>query len=47
MTKNLILLPGDVIGPETMAEVRKLIDWMNQEKGAGFALDEGLVGGCA
>ena len=47
MTKNLFLLPGDGIGPETMAEVRKLIDWMNQEKGAGFALDEGLVGGCA
>ena len=47
MTKNLFLLPGDGIGPETMAEVRKLIDWMNREKGAGFVLDEGLVGGSA
>ena len=47
MTKNLFLLPGDGIGPETMAEVRKLIDWMNREEGAGFVLDEGLVGGSA
>jgi 3-isopropylmalate dehydrogenase len=45
--RNLFLLPGDGIGPEAMAEVRKLIDFMNAEKGAGFTTDEGLVGGSA
>lgn len=45
--RSLFLLPGDGIGPEAMAEVRKLIDFMNAEKGAGFTTDEGLVGGAA
>jgi 3-isopropylmalate dehydrogenase len=44
---SLFLLPGDGIGPETMAEVRKLIAFMNDALGAGFTTDEGLVGGCA
>jgi 3-isopropylmalate dehydrogenase len=44
--RKLFLLPGDGIGPEAMAEVQKLISWMN-EQGAGFTTDEGLVGGCA
>ena len=47
MTRKLLLLPGDGIGPEAMAEVRKLIAVMNAEHGAGFEIDEGLVGGCA
>lgn len=47
MTKKLFLLPGDGIGPEAMAEVRKIIAWMNAETGTGFETDEGLVGGCA
>jgi 3-isopropylmalate dehydrogenase len=46
-SRKLLLLPGDGIGPEAMAEVRKLIDMMNAEMGAGFETDEGLVGGCA
>ncbi len=45
--RNLFLLPGDGIGPEAMAEVRKIIAYMNAEKGAGFVIDEGLVGGSA
>ena len=45
--RNLLLLPGDGIGPETMAEVRKIIDWMNADLDAGFAIEEGLVGGSA
>ena len=48
MTKRkLFLLPGDGIGPDIMAEVKKLIDWMNTELNAGFTTDEGLVGGSA
>ncbi|PWW00588.1 3-isopropylmalate dehydrogenase [Hoeflea marina] len=46
-SRNLFLLPGDGIGPEAMAEVRKLIAYMNEHHGAGFQTDEGLVGGAA
>ncbi|MFX3681000.1 MAG: 3-isopropylmalate dehydrogenase [Hyphomicrobiales bacterium] len=46
-TRSLFLLPGDGIGPETMAEVAKLIDHMNAKEGAGFVTDQGLVGGSA
>jgi len=46
-TRSLFLLPGDGIGPEAMAEVRKIIAYMNEAFGAGFVTDEGLVGGCA
>ena len=45
--RNLLLLPGDGIGPEAMAEVRKIIAYMNEDLGAGFTTDEGLVGGSA
>ena len=45
--RNLFLLPGDGIGPEALGEVRKIIAYMNAEKGAGFKVDEGLVGGSA
>ena len=46
-TRKLFLLPGDGIGPEALAEVRKLIAWMNDNQSTGFELDEGLVGGAA
>jgi len=46
-TRTLLLLPGDGIGPEAMAEVEKLIAWMNTALGAGFAIERGLVGGSA
>ncbi|WP_295810575.1 3-isopropylmalate dehydrogenase [uncultured Nitratireductor sp.] len=46
-TRKLLLLPGDGIGPEAMAEVKKLIDMMNADFSAGFETEEGLVGGCA
>ena len=46
-SRKLLLLPGDGIGPEAMAEVRKLVALMNGEMGAGFEIEEGLVGGAA
>ena len=46
MARTLLLLPGDGIGPEIMAEVEALIDDMNAD-GAGFETDKGLVGGSA
>ncbi len=45
--RKLFLLPGDGIGPEAMAELRKLIAVMNSDEGAGFETEEGLVGGSA
>jgi 3-isopropylmalate dehydrogenase len=45
MTYKLLLLPGDGIGPEVMAEVKKLIAWMNGRGIASFETEEALVGG--
>lgn len=47
MTRSLFLLPGDGIGPEAMAEVRKIIAYLNEARSTGFVTDEGLVGGSA
>src|ERR1700704_4513603 len=44
-TMKLLLLPGDGIGPEVMAEVKKLIAWMNSHGMGAFGTEEGLVGG--
>ncbi len=46
-THKLLLLAGDGIGPEVMAEVKRLIDFMNKKGIARFEIEEGLVGGCA
>ena len=45
--KKLLFLPGDGIGPEVMAEVRGVIDWMAAKRTVSFDVAEGLVGGCA
>ncbi|WGW04725.1 3-isopropylmalate dehydrogenase [Tropicibacter oceani] len=44
---SLLILPGDGIGPEVMAEVRKVIDWYGAKRGLTFDVSEDLVGGCA
>ena len=44
---NLLLLPGDGIGPEVMAEVKRIIGWLNDRGGAQFETEDDLVGGCA
>jgi 3-isopropylmalate dehydrogenase len=43
---KLLLVPGDGIGPEVMAEVKRLIAWMNARKMGRFETEEALVGGC-
>ena len=43
---SILILPGDGIGPEVMAEVRKVIDWFGTQ-GLGFEVSEDLVGGAA
>ncbi len=44
---SLLILPGDGIGPEVMAEVRKLIRWFSERRGIHFDVGEDLVGGAA
>jgi 3-isopropylmalate dehydrogenase len=44
-TYKLLLLPGDGIGPEVMAEVKRLIAWMNAHGTGSFETEEALVGG--
>lgn len=44
---SLLILPGDGIGPEVMAEVRRVIDWFGANKGLTFDVSEDLVGGTA
>ena len=46
-TPSLLILPGDGIGPEVMAEVRKVIDWFGAKRGSAFEVSEDLVGGSA
>src|SRR6266496_2904178 len=46
-THKLLLLPGDGIGPEVMAEVKRLIDWLSTQGIAHFESEHGLVGGSA
>lgn len=44
---SLLILPGDGIGPEVMAEVRKVIGWYGAKRDLNFDVSEDLVGGCA
>jgi 3-isopropylmalate dehydrogenase len=44
-THRLLLLPGDGIGPEVMAEVKKVIGFLNDRGPDRFETEEGLVGG--
>ena len=46
-TPSLLILPGDGIGPEVMAEVRKIIAWFGDRRGLAFDVSEDLVGGAA
>jgi 3-isopropylmalate dehydrogenase len=44
---NLLLLPGDGIGPEVMAEVEKVTSFFGDAGIARFEIEKGLVGGSA
>ena len=46
MAHSLLILPGDGIGPEVMAEVRRVIAWFGA-KGLEFEVSEDLVGGAS
>lgn len=44
---SLLILAGDGIGPEVMAEVKKIISWYGDKRGLTFDVSEDLVGGAA
>ena len=44
---SILILPGDGIGPEVMAQVRRIIDWYGEKRGLSFDVSEDLVGGAA
>src|SRR5579883_2130920 len=46
-TYKLLLLPGDGIGPEVMAEVKRLLGFYAGSGIADFKTEDGLVGGAA
>ena len=45
--RKILLLPGDGIGPEVVAEVKKIIEWFNKNKSLDFETEDGLVGGAS
>jgi len=47
MTKQILVLPGDGIGPEITAEAVKVLEALKISEGLDITLDEDLVGGAA
>ncbi len=45
MSKNILILPGDGIGPEIVAEAVKVLNQLKNQHGLDVTLDEALVGG--
>ena len=46
-SKHILLLPGDGIGPEVVAEAEKIIDWLNKNSGTQFTTSTAYIGGIA
>jgi 3-isopropylmalate dehydrogenase len=44
---DLLLLPGDGIGPEVMGEVEGVVQWLNGQTQNSFNVETDLVGGAA
>ena len=45
MRANIVLLPGDGIGPEVVAEARRILERVAEKFGHQFVFSEHLVGG--
>jgi 3-isopropylmalate dehydrogenase len=45
VSKQLLLLPGDGIGPEVVGAARRVIDQLNSKGGLDIAMEEALIGG--
>jgi len=44
---TIVTLPGDGVGPEVMAEARKVLETVADRFGHDFSFDERRIGGCA
>ena len=44
---NLLMLPGDGIGPEVIKEVERVIEWFNKNTQIKFEIEHDSVGGAA
>jgi 3-isopropylmalate dehydrogenase len=44
---NIVLLPGDGIGPEVVSEAVRVLDVIAQRRGHSFEFSERLMGGCS
>ncbi|MAC35689.1 MAG: 3-isopropylmalate dehydrogenase [Haliea sp.] len=47
MARRILVLPGDYIGPEIMAEAVKVLEAVNDRFDLGLSLEQGLLGGAA
>ena len=47
MSKRVLILPGDGIGPEIVAEGEKVLNALVQKHGLELSTEHGLIGGCA
>ncbi|WP_286239078.1 3-isopropylmalate dehydrogenase [Neptuniibacter halophilus] len=47
MSKNVLILPGDGIGPEIVTEARRVLELVNEQDKLGLEFSEALVGGAA
>jgi 3-isopropylmalate dehydrogenase len=47
MKANIVLLPGDGIGPEVVAEAVRVLDVVSSKWGHKFSYTEHLIGGCS
>src|SRR5687768_10748345 len=45
--KNLLILAGDGIGPEVMAQVKRVLEWFGKNQALSFDTEDELVGGCS
>lgn len=47
MTKKILLLPGDGIGPEVVAQAKRVLDQVAKKFSLSFSYTEALIGGAA
>jgi 3-isopropylmalate dehydrogenase len=46
-TKSILLLPGDGIGPEVVAQAKRVLEFFAENGSTKFTFDEALIGGAA
>ena len=46
-SKHILLLPGDGIGPEVVAQAKRVLEWISANSTTEFTFDHALIGGAA